>query len=416
MENNNEKKITISPPGGALLARYTVRCKPVDVFKRRMLLDVVPMILWSAVKATVVYWILKAIRFGIAWVLGQFLDLHEKIDEIVNMIDGKFRAFGWIFTAIFVAYAVYLAARIVYTAVTARTRGREIAEATLPEEYAFYGDGILYSNGMDLIRIPYKKVRLVTYGPLGMVIHAGSICSTLIIPPRYFCTEYPVLREGLKEALGVRFWRFKKTWREHEPMYPDPGEARITQEAPTGDVIAEMTIRLRFTDLGYLYKLWERLIARKYNRGVFGMVLLTILAAALIIASFAMQEPVLLTSAGVLLAAMIAYGIFLVLRSMLRGRRLLCNSGDYRKPVRYVFYPAGFLTVYDNGVSFVKYEDLDVIIEDMEGLGFFFSKKKCLFLPRRSMVSVAGNRLSHFFKDSLFNLDPSRGDRKIAEE
>lgn len=412
---NTRKKITIAPPEGALLARYTVRCKPVDAFKRQLYTKVLPTIFTSAIKGFIWYWILQGIRFGIAWSLSQLLDLHERINEIVLVLEEKISAFQWLFDLLFWIYVVYLVVRLIIMGVLSRTRAEATAKETLPEEYAFYETGLLYSNGKDMIRIPWKKVRLLTYSPLGMIIRAGSLCDTLMIPTRYFCTEFPLVKQGLRKALSIRFLCLKKDHRDHEPMYPDPN-VKITQEVPTGEVIGEMTVKLGFTDLGYLYTMWCRQIARKHNRGVFGIICLFILAAALMVASFVMKETVLLTTAGMFLVAMIVYAIFVSLWGMIRGRYVLVNRRDYRKPVRYIFYPAGFMMIYENGVSYVMYEDLDVIFEDEEGLAFFFSKKQCLFLPARYMRSKDGVRLSHYYKASLFNLDPTRGNKKTKEE
>lgn len=413
---NNRKKITISPPEGALLARYTVRCKPLDVFKRQIYLKVLPLGLLSVVKGAIWYWILHGLQWGIAWGLRQLLDLHERIDDIVRILEERIGAFGWLFDLLFWVYVAYLAVNLVVRGILARTRAEAISKATLPEEYAFYETGLLYSNGMDMIRIPWKKVRLMTYSPLGMIVRAGSLCDTLLIPPRYFCTEFPALAQELKKGLGIKFWRLKRKHRDHAPMYDDPASQTVTREAPEGEVIGELTVKLNFSDLGYLYALWCRQIVHRHNRGVFGIICLFILAAALMVATFVMKEEMLLPASVTCLILMVLYAIGVWLAGMFRGRHVLVNRRDYRKPVRYVFYPDGFLMIYENGVSFVRYEDLEVIFEDQEGLCFFFSKRQCLFLPARYMRSRDGVRLSHYYKASLFNLDPTRGDRRIEYE
>ncbi len=413
---NTRKKMTITPPGGSLIARYTVRCKPLDAFKKQLYTAVIPKALWAAVKGFAWYWILQGIRYGIAWILNQLLDLHDRIDQVVNVISEKFTAFSWLFTLLFWLYAVYLIVRVAIDGIQSYTGAEKRAESSLPEEYAFYGEGILYSNGKDFIRIPWKEVRLLTYSPLGAVIRAGGLCDTLLIPPRYFCSEFPAVKALWKENLGIRFLCLKKEHRDHEPMYPNPEEEPITQEMPTGDVIAEMTVALRFSDRGDLYAMWCRQIAGKHNRGVFGIICLFLLAAVLMVASFVMKEQILLVVAGIALALMVFYAVAVSLWGMVRGRYVLVNRRTYRKPVKYRFYPDGFLMIYENGISYVQYEDLELIFEDREGLGFFFSKKQCLFIPSRVMHSKEGNRLSHYYKASLFNLDPTRENRRIIED
>ena len=123
-----------------------------------------------------------------------------------------------------------------------------------------------------------------------------------------------------------------------------------------------------------------------------------------------------LISLNLMILLMVLYVIYLTISNMFNGKKILVNRRSYKQTVRYVFYPAGFIMVYENGISHVMYEDLDVMFEDEEGLALFFSPRQCLFLPTRYMRSPEGIRLSHFFKASLFNLDPRRGRRKYKIE
>jgi len=405
----NTKKLSIAPPAGEALARYTVNVKPLDVFKKRILCRAVPLFFRSLLKATVAYVILFGARWVIAFVLAQFMGLHERIDDVIERLSDRVSAFGWFFPLLFWLFVAFLTAKIVICVIKARTEALAEAQQSPPEEYAFFEHGFIYSNGRDLVRVKWADVRLIVYGRLGMLLYTANVCDTLFIPSRYFCTEFPPFAKKLSEVLGIRFIRFTKASREHEPMYENARE-KIAMDEPQGEPIGELTVSLRLGDIGYLYAMWSRQIARRHHRGLFGILFFFLLAAVLVFATVILQDAIFLPLAVGALVIMLFYAVYVSLCGMLFGRFLLVNR-DYKKPVKFVFYPSGFLLVYQNGVSFVKYDDLDLIFEDGEGLGFFFSKKQCLYIPTRYMHSTDGVRLSQFFKVSLFNLDPNRGRR-----
>ena len=404
---NPHRKLSIAPPDGEAVARYTVNTKPRDVFVRRLLCRALPLFLKSVVKAAVAWCVIYGFRFLVAWVLARFMGMHDRIDDVIDKISDKVSAFSWLFALVFWGYVVYLVVCLVLVVVKARTEATKEAEQSLPEEYAFFETGLIYSNARDLIRVKWSDVRLVLFTKFGMLLYAGAVCDTLLIPPRYFCTEFPALQATLKQALGRRFVTLGGKSRDHEPMYENARE-KIAIDSPVGEPIGELTVSLRFSDLGYLYSLWCRQIGRRYHRGLFGILFFLALAAVLVFAAFVLREAVFLPLAVIALVVMILYSVYITVSAMFYGKNLLVNR-DYKKPVRFVFYPAGFLLIYENGVSHVYYEDLDTIFEDDEGMLFLFSKKQCLFLPARAMRSTDGVRLSHFFKASLFNLDPERG-------
>ena len=412
---NTRKKVSITPPEGEAVARYTVKVRPVDVFWRRIYQRLAPTMIKSALKLVLLWWIIGLVMTFNEAVLKAALGISERLEDYVSPVVEGYFSVVWIFTAVFWIYFAYLVLRLAQTIIGARTSAENTAAATMNEEYAFFESGMIFSNGKDLIRINKKKILFIFATHLGLIIHAPGVAETMIIPVRYFCTEYPKLEETLKKYAPGRFWQFKKLGREHDPMYENPLE-KITIPAPMGDKIAEINVKLRFSDLWYIYSLYRRQIAHRYHRGLFFTLLLMLSAVAMFVAGIILQEAALWPFAFVLLGAAIAYVIIISLSSYFKGRKLLVNRGDYRKPVKYIFYPAGFLLVYENGISHVMYEDLELIFEDDEGMAFFFSKKQCLFLPAYYTRTVDGRRLSHFFKASLFNLDPERGKNNRVDE
>lgn len=404
MENSVRKRISITPPEGEAVARYTVKIKPNDIMRRQVLTHTIPSAVWSAVKVVIFSVIMHFVKLGFIWLS----ELGAAIDERL-----EFPVYGWFFVLLSLLYVLWLIPQTAVPALRAKRHASTAAAGTPPEEYAFFEEGMIFSNGKDLIRIEWKMIRLAAATPLGLVISAGSVTDTLLIPPRYLCREYPALCGLLRKKLGIRFIRLKKEGRDRDPMYENPRE-KVTIGAPEGDALGELEVTLSLSDVGYLHSMWQRQIKHRHNRGVFGMILIFICAALMFTAAAVLAASAFVAAGIVTLAAMILYGVYLSVGGFVTGRRILVNGRDYKEPVKYIFYPAGFLMVYDNGISYVMYEDLDLIFEDAEGLGFFFSQKSCLFIPARYMHSREGAKISHFFKASLFNLDPERGRHRRA--
>ena len=410
--NKTRKKISVNPPEGEAVARYSVRIKPLDVFKRQIFTHVLPMFLKTAVKLTVCYFIIHFILLGITWLMDKLVEIHEVFEKLVPYVT----EYTWILWLPLVIYALWLIPQLVYAAVTARTKATAIATETNPEEYAFFEGGMIFSNGKDIVRIPWKKITLAfTFWGLGLVIFAPSVTDTLIIPPRYFCREFEDLRKTLRNKLSIRFIVFKNFSRDKDPQFENMRE-KIAIFAPMGDPIATLDTALRFTDMGEINNLYNRQIANKHFRGLFGMLLLLFCAVIFFTASIVLKDKLFIGVGFAMILLMVLYVIYLTISNMFNGKKILVNRRSYKQTVRYVFYPAGFIMVYENGISHVMYEDLDVMFEDEEGLALFFSPRQCLFLPTRYMRSPEGIRLSHFFKASLFNLDPRRGRRKYKIE
>lgn len=406
------KKISVNPPEGEAVARYTVRVKPLDVFKRQIYTHVLPLALKSAVKLTVCWLIIKYIIKGINFLMAELLEIHNLFEKITPYVKYVF----WGLYAIFFLYLVWLLVHVIAAAVSARTKAPNLAAAASPEEYGFFEGGLIYSNGKDIVRIPWKKVRFAfTFPLLGLVIYAPSVTDTLIIPSRYFCREFAALKKALRNALKIKLIVFKDFMRDKDPQYENNRE-KIAILSPLGEPVASLDTSLRFTDMAEINNLYCRQIAGKHFRGLFGILLLLLCSAIFFTAALVLKDKAFIPVSFALILTMVLYVIYLTISNMFKGKKLLVNRNTYKKTVRYVFYPAGFVMVYENGISHVMYEDLDVMFEDEEGLALFFSPKQCLFLPARYMHSPEGIRLSHFFKASLFNLDPRRASRRYRIE
>lgn len=406
------KKISVNPPEGEAVARYSVKIKPLDVFKRQIFTHVLPMAIKNTVKILLFGLGVNLLLYGMNFLLEKLFEIHDiftKLEEYVKY--PKIILF-----ALFAFYLIWELSKVVIAGITARTEAVNTASASLPEEYAFFEGGMIFSNGKDIVRISWKKVVFAfTFPYLGLVIFAPSATDTLIIPPRYFCREFEELRKTLRKKLSIRFIVFKNFSRDKDPQFENMRE-KITVFSPIGDPIATIDASLRFTDMAEINNLYNRQIANKHFRGLFGILLLLLCAMIFFTSAVILREKMFITVGIVMILLMVVYVICLTVSNMFGGKKILVNRRTYKQAVRYVFYPAGFLMVYENGISHVMYEDLDLMFEDEEGLALFFSPKQCLFLPTRYMRSPEGIRLSHFFKASLFNLDPRRGRRKYRIE
>lgn len=406
------KKISVNPPEGEAVARYSVRVKPLDVFKRQIFTHVLPKTLKFAVGLVIFWFIGVLLKLGVAYLVNLLIEIHEIFMVLVPYV----KDWIWLTTLPFIVYLLWNLPQVIYAFVSARTKATNMAASTLPEEYAFFENGMIFSNGKDIVRIPWKKVVFAfTFPLLGLVIFAPFVTDTLIIPPRYLCREFGELKKTLREKLKIKFIVFKDFTRDKDPQFENMRE-KITIFAPMGEPVASFDASLRFTDMAEINNLYNRQIALKHFRGLFGILLLLLCAVIFFTSSVVLKEKAFVAVGVVMILLMVLYVIYLTVSNMFKGKKLLVNRRTYKQTVRYIFYPAGFLMVYENGISHVMYEELELMFEDEEGLALFFSPKQCLFLPTRYMRSPEGIRLSHFFKASLFNLDPRRARRRYRIE
>lgn len=387
-----QRRIAITPPDGEALARYTVRMKPKDAVMQHLLLRTIP----GALKSLGILVVLLVAE----WVVHMLVSV-----VLAGLLQTTLAIPWWFFLVVTLAYALAAGARHTLRFVRARKDAVNTAALTPAQDFAFYDGGFLYCDQSDIVRIEWKQVRLALETPGGLVLWAPDCCVPLAIPPRYFCEEYPALRETLVRVLGPRFWRLRRLGREHAPQYTPPYD-RVTVLVPSGEAVSEMRVTLDSGDLTDINKLWLRQIREKDQRGVFGVILFSLCFVFWLVAWLLLRQSAMLGLGLISLGLLVFYLGYVIIDSLSRGRRLLVNGSDYKQPVGYTFYQSGVLVVYENGISMLTYRDFAILFEDKEGLAMFLSEDALLFIPARYMKTPAGVAVSHFFKSSLLTRRP----------